>query len=179
MVKSHLCILLVLQFVTEAAEVGVDVGEAVVLSQREEDAGRAAAFTLPAEAAVTDPSAARTLPLRIQQGLPHVLSVSVPQTRPTELTLDSPAGLASAARLSVHGLLTALVTRGARDGVVLFFCGVVSDQQQLVLCDVLHWSDDVRFALLGPRGATTPRGSDLQQLLLQAELHLLLLLLRG
>lgn len=41
----------------------MDVGEAVVLSQGEEDPGRTAALALAAEAAVADATAGRTLPL--------------------------------------------------------------------------------------------------------------------
>lgn len=41
----------------------MDVGEAVVLGEREQDAGRAAAVSLPAEAAVANTAAGRTLPL--------------------------------------------------------------------------------------------------------------------
>lgn len=41
----------------------MDVREAVVLSQGEEDTRRAAAVTLAAEAAVADATAGRTLPL--------------------------------------------------------------------------------------------------------------------
>lgn len=44
-------------------EVGVDVGEAVVLSQGEEDTGGAATLALAAEAAVADATAGRTRPL--------------------------------------------------------------------------------------------------------------------
>lgn len=47
----------------QPAEIGVDVREAVVLSQGEQYASRAAALTLTAEAAVADASARRTLPL--------------------------------------------------------------------------------------------------------------------
>lgn len=85
---SHVDTLLVLQLVAEAVkrnyiwrkcwenislkrngyprtpeEVGVDVREAVVLSQGEEDTRRAAAVTLAAEAAVADATAGRALPL--------------------------------------------------------------------------------------------------------------------
>lgn len=52
-------------------QVGVDVREAVVLSQGEEDAGRAAAVTLAAEAAVADATAGRTLPLLERQTTLH------------------------------------------------------------------------------------------------------------
>lgn len=45
------------------AEVGVDVREAVVLSQREQDASRAAALTLAAEAAVANATTWRALPI--------------------------------------------------------------------------------------------------------------------
>jgi len=45
------------------AEVGVDVREAVVLSEGEQDASRAAAFTLAAEAAVANTTTGRTRPL--------------------------------------------------------------------------------------------------------------------
>lgn len=44
-------------------EVGVDVGEAVVLGQWEQDTRRTATVTLAAEAAVADATAGRTLPL--------------------------------------------------------------------------------------------------------------------
>lgn len=50
---------------------------------------------------------------RIKQRLPHVLSISVLQARPTELTLNPSAVLAAAARLGVNGFLPALMTRGA------------------------------------------------------------------
>lgn len=45
------------------AEVGVDVRESMVLSQGEQYASRAAALTLPAEAAVANATTGRTLPL--------------------------------------------------------------------------------------------------------------------
>lgn len=45
------------------AEVGVDVGEAVELRQGEQDARRAPAVSLPAEAAVADAAARRTPPV--------------------------------------------------------------------------------------------------------------------
>lgn len=45
------------------AEVGVDVWETVVLGEGEQDAGRAAAFTLAAEAAVANASTGRAPPL--------------------------------------------------------------------------------------------------------------------
>lgn len=50
---------------------------------------------------------------RIEQRLLDVLSVSVPQARPAELTLNPPTVLAAAARLGVNSFLTALMTRGA------------------------------------------------------------------
>ncbi len=50
---------------------------------------------------------------RIKQRLLHVLSVSVPQAWPTELTLNPPTVLAAAARLCVNGFLAALMTCGA------------------------------------------------------------------
>lgn len=49
--------------VSPPAEVGVDVREAVVLSQGEQDAGRAASLTLAAEAAVANATTGRALPL--------------------------------------------------------------------------------------------------------------------
>ena len=50
---------------------------------------------------------------RIKQRLLDILSVSVPQARPTELTLNAPTVLTAAARLRVSSLLTALMTCGA------------------------------------------------------------------
>lgn len=50
---------------------------------------------------------------RVNQCLLHILSVSVPQARPTELTLNPAAVLTATARLSVNCFLTALMTRGA------------------------------------------------------------------
>lgn len=50
---------------------------------------------------------------RIKQRLPDIFSVSVPQTRPTELTLNPPTVLAAAACLGVNSFLTALMTCGA------------------------------------------------------------------
>lgn len=89
---SHLYTLLVLQLVAKAGkrnyiyrqcwenielerkecpripeEVGVDVREAVVLRQGEEDTRRAAAVTLAAEAAVADATAGRTRPVLERQ----------------------------------------------------------------------------------------------------------------
>lgn len=50
---------------------------------------------------------------RIQQRLLDILSVSVSQTGPTELTLNTSTVLTAAARLSVNSFLTALMTCGA------------------------------------------------------------------
>ena len=50
---------------------------------------------------------------RIKQRFPDILSISVPQARPTELTLNPTTVLTAAARLSVDSFLSALVTRGA------------------------------------------------------------------
>lgn len=47
---------------------------------------------------------------RIKQRLPDILSVSVPQAWPTELTLNPTTVLTAAARLSVDSFLSALVT---------------------------------------------------------------------
>lgn len=52
-------------------EVGVDVGEAVVLGQGEEDTRRAAAVPLAAEAAVADATAGGTLPLLERDKITH------------------------------------------------------------------------------------------------------------
>lgn len=52
-------------------------------------------------------------PDRIEQRLLDVLSVSVPQARPTELTLNPTTVLTTAARLGVNSFLAALVTRRA------------------------------------------------------------------
>lgn len=49
-------------------------------------------------------------PDRIKQRLPDILSVSVPQTRPTELTLNPPTVLTATACLRVNSFLTALMT---------------------------------------------------------------------
>lgn len=51
----------------------MDVREAVVLSQGEEDTRRAAAVTLAAEAAVADATAGRTLPLLERDKITHIL----------------------------------------------------------------------------------------------------------
>lgn len=85
----------------------------MVLCQGEQDACGAAALPLPAEAAVADAPARWALPLRIKQSLLDVFSVSVPQTRPTELALDPTALLTTTARLGVDRLLATLVTGGA------------------------------------------------------------------
>lgn len=50
---------------------------------------------------------------RIKQRLPDILSVSVPQTRSAELTLNPATLLGAAARLCVNRFLTALMTCGA------------------------------------------------------------------
>lgn len=50
---------------------------------------------------------------RIKQCLLDILSVSVPQTRPTELALNPPTLITAATCLSVHCFLTALMTRRA------------------------------------------------------------------
>lgn len=55
---------------------------------------------------------------RINKRLPDILSVSVPQARSAELPLDPSAVLASATRLGVHSLLTALVAGGTLDKFV-------------------------------------------------------------
>lgn len=174
---SHLYIVvLILQFVAEAAEVGVDVREAVILSQGEQDASRAAAVARTTETTVADATTRRTPPLWIEQGLLDILSVSVPQTRPAELTLNPPTLLAAAARLGVDSFLTALMTGGACDSVVDFIGHVVRNQLNLVLGDVLHRTDKMRFAQSRSRWATALWSSPyLQQLLLQAELQLFVL----
>lgn len=58
----------------------MDVREAVVLSQGEEDTRRAAAVTLAAEAAVADATAGRTLPLLERDKLHIVLKGSKQQS---------------------------------------------------------------------------------------------------
>lgn len=49
---------------------------------------------------------------RIKQRFFDILSISVPQTRPAELTLNPTAVLTATARLCVNSFLTALMTRG-------------------------------------------------------------------
>lgn len=49
---------------------------------------------------------------RIKQRFFDILSISVPQARPTELTLNPTAVLTATARLCVNSFLTALMTRG-------------------------------------------------------------------
>lgn len=50
---------------------------------------------------------------RIKQSLPDILSISVPQARPAELTLNPSTVLIAAASLCVDSFLPALMARGA------------------------------------------------------------------
>lgn len=52
---------------------------------------------------------------RIEQSFPDIFSVSVPKAGPAELTLNPMAVHTATARFCVHGLLAALMARGALD----------------------------------------------------------------
>lgn len=121
-------------------QVGVHIVKAVVFGQVHQHSRRAAAFSGPAEAAVTDPSAWWALPLlprtmrmkwvtrtmhtytehstclqtyRIQQSISDLFSIAVTKTRPAELTPDAHALRTTAVSFGVDCLLAALVASGS------------------------------------------------------------------
>lgn len=112
----------------------------MVFGQVDQHSSGAAALSSSAEAAITDPSACRTSPLRIQQSISNFLSIAITETRATELSPHSHTLWVAARGLGVNCLLTTLVAGRASGTVVDLLSHVGADQVKLILADVLYWT---------------------------------------
>lgn len=153
----HVSLAAFFQLLSQAFQVGVHIVKAVVFGQVHQHSRRTAAFSGPAEAAVTDPSAWWALPLRIQQSISDLFSVAVTETRAAELTPDTHALWITAVSFGVDCLLAALVASGSSGAVVDFLSHIVADALQLHLCDVLHRPHYMGDGLASSEGSATGR----------------------
>lgn len=144
-----------LQLLFQASQVSVHIIIAMIFSQVNQHSCSTATVSGPTEAAVTDPSAWRTLPLRIQQSVSDLLSVAVTETGATELTPHPHTLWVTAVGFGVGRFLAALVASGSSGAVVHFLPHVVADSLQLCLCDVLHRPHHMRDGLGTVEGTTT------------------------
>lgn len=119
------------QLLFQAFQVGVHIIEAMIFSQVNQHSCGTATVSGPTEAAVADPSAWRTLPLRIQQSVSDVLSVAVTETGATELTPHPHTLWITTVGFGVDCLLAALVASGSGGAIVDFFPHVEADVLQL------------------------------------------------
>lgn len=144
-VFSGSCRLLgLLKLLLQVLQVGVHIIVAMIFSQIHQHSCSTSTISRPTEAAVTDPSAWWTVPLRIQKSISDLLSVPVTQTGATELAPHSNTLWVSAVSFGVSRLLAALVTSGSSGAVVHLLPHVLADSLQLQLRDVIHRSNYMR-----------------------------------
>ena len=120
------------------------IGKSLVLCEVDEDPRSSLAFPVPADGAVAEVPAGRTLPVWVHESLPGVLAIPEGQTPPTELSSDPHTVAAPADGLHVDGLLPALVAGGPDGLVVNLVSESVTDFAEHVLSDVLgHQNTDI------------------------------------
>lgn len=122
----------------------MDIVIAVVLGQVHEHTRSTAALSGTAETAVTDAPARGAKPIRAQEGITDIFSVSVLQTRPAELPTNSHTFWVAAVGLGVGCFLSTLMAGGSSGPVVKLLSDIDTDVVQFSLSDFLHRPHDMR-----------------------------------